>query len=135
MNNLLRLVGRRLIALPIMALGVTLLVFFLMSFTDPSIPARTVLGEGASPEAVEEYMDEHGMNDPWPVRYVDYIGGLFQGDLGTYGSRQTPGRDRHRLGAARSRCSSRSSACFWRRSSRSPSASYRRSTGTSGLTR
>ena len=28
MNNLLRLIGRRLIALPIMALGVTLLVFF-----------------------------------------------------------------------------------------------------------
>ena len=93
MNNLLRLVGRRIIALPIMALGVTLLVFFLMSFTDPSIPARTVLGEGASPEAVEEYMDEHGMNDPWPVRYVDYIGGLVQGDLGTYGSRQTPVSD------------------------------------------
>ena len=90
MNNLLRLVGRRIIALPIMALGVTLLVFFLMSFTDPSIPARTVLGEGASPEAVAEYMDEHGMNDPWPVRYVDYIAGLCQGDLGTYGSRQTP---------------------------------------------
>ncbi|MBM6953349.1 ABC transporter permease [Enorma phocaeensis] len=90
MNNLLRLVGRRIIALPIMALGVTLLVFFLMSFTDPSIPARTVLGEGASPEQVEQYMDEHGMNDPWPVRYVDYIAGLVQGDLGTYGSRQTP---------------------------------------------
>ena len=30
------------------------------------------------------------MNDPWPVRYVDYIAGLVQGDLGTYGSRQTP---------------------------------------------
>ncbi len=88
MNNLLRLIGRRLIALPIMALGVTLLVFFLMSFTDPSIPARTVLGEGASTEAVEAYMEEHGMNDPWPVRYVDYIAGLLQGDLGTYGSRQ-----------------------------------------------
>ena len=93
MNNLLRLIGRRIIALPIMALGVTLLVFFLMSFTDPSIPARTVLGEGASPEQVEQYMDEHGMNDPWPVRYVDYIGGLVQGDLGTYGSRQTPVSD------------------------------------------
>ena len=90
MNNLLRLVGRRIIALPIMALGVTLLVFFLMSFTDPSIPARTALGEGASPEQVEEYMEEHGLNDPWPVRYVDYIVGLCQGDLGTYGTRPTP---------------------------------------------
>ena len=28
-NNLLRLIGRRLIALPIMAFGVTILVFFL----------------------------------------------------------------------------------------------------------
>ena len=93
MNNLLRLVGRRIIALPIMALGVTLLVFFLMSFTDPSIPARTALGEGASPEQVEEYMEEHGLNDPWPVRYVDYIVGLCQGDLGTYGTRQTPVAD------------------------------------------
>ena len=89
MNNLLRLVGRRLIALPIMALGVTLLVFFLMSFTDPSIPARNALGEGASQEAIAQYMDEHGLNDPWPVRYVAYIGNMVQGDLGTYGASQT----------------------------------------------
>ncbi len=94
MNNLLRLIGRRLIALPIMALGVTLLVFFLMSFTDPSIPARNALGEGATQQAIDMYMEEHGLNDPWPVRYVAYIGGLFQGDLGTYGASQTPVADR-----------------------------------------
>lgn len=35
-NNLLRLIGNRLIALPIMVFGVTILVFFLMSFS-PSI--------------------------------------------------------------------------------------------------
>lgn len=83
---MLRLIGRRIIALPIMALGVTLLVFILMSFTDPSIPARNALGESASQEAVEQYMDEHGLNDPLPTRYIDYIAGLFQGDLGTYGA-------------------------------------------------
>ena len=83
---MLRLIGRRLIALPIMALGVTLLVFILMSFTDPSIPARNALGESASQEAVEQYMDEHGLNDPLPQRYVDYIVGLVHGDLGTYGA-------------------------------------------------
>ena len=90
MNNLLRLIGRRLIALPIMALGVTLLVFFLMSFTDPSIPARNALGEGASQQAIEQYMDEHGLNDPWPVRYVNYIVDMCHGDLGTYGASRTP---------------------------------------------
>ena len=94
MNNLIRLVGRRIIALPIMALVVTLLVFFLMSFTDPSIPARNALGEGATQEAIEAYMAEHGLDDPWPVRYVAYIGGLLQGDLGTYGASQTPVAER-----------------------------------------
>ncbi len=94
MNNLIRLVGRRIIALPIMALAVTLLVFFLMSFTDPSIPARNALGEGATQEAIEAYMAEHGLDDPWPVRYVAYIGGLLQGDLGTYGASQTPVAER-----------------------------------------
>ena len=94
MNNPLRLIGRRLVALPIMALGVTLLVFGLMSFTDPSIPARNALGEGASQEAIEQYMDEQGLNDPLPERYVNYIGGLLQGDLGTYGAGRTPVIDR-----------------------------------------
>lgn len=94
MNNLLRLIGRRLIALPIMALGVTLLVFVLMSFTDPSIPARNALGEGASQEAIEQYMEEEGLNDPLPERYVDYIAGLLTGDLGTYGASHTPVADR-----------------------------------------
>ena len=90
MNNLLRLVGRRIIALPIMALGVTLLVFVLMSFTDPTIPARKALGESATTEAVEQYMDERGLNDPLPTRYVNYIADLLHGDLGTYGaSRQS----------------------------------------------
>ena len=49
MNNLLRLIGRRLIALPIMALGVTFLVFFLMSFSHVD-PAYNALGESASAE-------------------------------------------------------------------------------------
>ena len=32
-NNLLRLIGRRLIAFPIMIIGVTILVFFLMALS------------------------------------------------------------------------------------------------------
>ena len=85
MNNLLRLIGRRLIALPIMVFGVTILVFFLMSFS-PVDPAYNALGESATPKAVAQYHKEHGLDDPWPVRYVNYMGGLFHGDLGTYGA-------------------------------------------------
>lgn len=93
MNNLLRLIGRRLIALPIMALGVTFLVFFLMSFSKVD-PAYNALGESATLEAVAQYHEEHGLDDPWAVRYVRYLGGLVQGDLGTYGAAQYSVGDR-----------------------------------------
>ncbi|NGM17253.1 ABC transporter permease [Xiamenia xianingshaonis] len=85
MNNLLRLVGNRLIALPIMVLGVTFLVFFIMSFS-PIDPAYSALGESASPEALAAYREQHGLNQPWIVQYGLFLGGLLQGDLGTYGA-------------------------------------------------
>ena len=85
MNNLLRLIGRRLVALPIMALGVTILVFVLMSFSHVD-PAYNALGESATPEAVAQYHEEHGLDDPLLVRYGRDMGGLVHGDLGTYGA-------------------------------------------------
>lgn len=85
MNNLLRLIGRRLIALPIMAIGVTLLVFVLMSFSHVD-PAYNALGESATPEAVAQYHADHGLDDPLMVRYGRYMAGLVHGDLGTYGA-------------------------------------------------
>jgi len=82
LSNLLRLIGRRLIALPVMILGVTFLVFFIMSFS-PADPARLALGESASPAALEAYREANGLNDPLLVRYVGFLGGMLQGDLGT----------------------------------------------------
>lgn len=87
MSNLLRLIGRRLIALPIMILGVTLLVFFLMALS-PVDQAYSALGENASQEAVNQYRESHGLNDPLIVQYGNYMLGLFQGDLGAYGASQ-----------------------------------------------
>lgn len=82
MSNLIRLIGRRLIALPIMILGVTFLVFFIMSFS-PADPARLALGESASLDALAQYREERGLNDPLLVRYWDFLIGMMQGDLGT----------------------------------------------------
>ncbi|WP_022868511.1 ABC transporter permease [Schaalia vaccimaxillae] len=84
MNNLLRLVGRRLLALPIMIVGVSFLVFFIMSLS-PIDPAYSALGETASPQALEAYRQEQGLNDPFFVRYGSYLWGILQGDLGIYG--------------------------------------------------
>ena len=89
MNNLIRLVGRRLVALPIMALGVTFLIFFLMSFS-PIDPAYKALGESATPAQIQKYHEDYGLDDPWPVRYVRYMGDLMHGELGTYSAQRRP---------------------------------------------
>lgn len=89
MTALLRLTGRRLLQLPVMILGITLLVFVVMSFS-PVDPAINALGEGASVQAREAYREAHGLNEPLWTRYLLFLGGLLQGDFGTYSARQMP---------------------------------------------
>lgn len=82
MSKLLNLILRRLVALPVMVLGVTLLVFLVMSLSSAD-PARLALGESASAEALEAYRAAHHLDDPLLKRFWDYLVGLVQGDLGT----------------------------------------------------
>lgn len=72
-----------------MILGITFLVFFVMSFSNVD-PAIQALGEGSSIEARDAYREAHGLNDPLFVRYISFLVGMFQGNLGTYSARQTP---------------------------------------------
>ena len=62
--------------------GVTIIVFTVMSFT-PGDPARLMLGQAAPKEAVEQLREEMGLNDPFVVRYVRYMGDALHGDFGT----------------------------------------------------
>jgi len=48
----------------------------------PGNVGRSVLGRDASEEAVAEYNHEHGTDRPAVVQYVDWLGGVVQGDLG-----------------------------------------------------
>jgi peptide/nickel transport system permease protein len=89
MSQIFDLVLRRFVQLPIMILGITLLVFFVMSFSKVDV-SITALGEGASMEAREAYREQHGLNDPLLSRYVSFLGGLAHLDLGTYSARQLP---------------------------------------------
>lgn len=82
MANILRLLGRRLIALPFMVLGITLLVFVILQFS-PGDQATTALGEGASEEAKDRYREENGLNDPVWLQYFTFLGRLVRLDLGT----------------------------------------------------
>jgi len=73
------------VALPIMVVGVSFLVFFIMSLS-PVDPAYSALGESATPEALEAYRNQHGLNDPFFVQYGRYLWNMLHGNLGTYGA-------------------------------------------------
>lgn len=72
---------KRLLMLIPVIIGVSFLVFFIMSLS-PGDTARTILGDDAPMEAVEALNQELGLNDPVIVRYARYMGDLLHGDLG-----------------------------------------------------
>ena len=79
---MLRIVLRRLLWAVPLVLGVSLVVFVLASLV-PGDPARTILGESATPDAVAALRDELGLDRPWYEQYLSWLGGLAHGDLGT----------------------------------------------------
>lgn len=93
MRVLVRLALRRILVLPVMLLGVSLLVFVVLQFS-PNDPAYNALGVGASEEARAAYAAEHGLDQPLPVRYVSFLGQLIQGDLGMTAPPAAPVADR-----------------------------------------
>ena len=66
--------------LPVL-LGVTLIIFTVLYFI-PGDPARMILGDDASEEAIQALRDDMGLNDPFIVRYVNYVVGICKGDMG-----------------------------------------------------
>ncbi|WP_067517454.1 nickel ABC transporter permease [Endozoicomonas ascidiicola] len=84
-----RFILKRLLLLIPVLLGVSLLVFAIMSFT-PGDPAQLILGENAPAEAVAELREEMGLNDPFVLRYARFVGNAVTGDLG---QSYTSGRD------------------------------------------
>jgi peptide/nickel transport system permease protein len=61
-------------------IGVSIIAFALLRLTGD--PARAVLGDMASHEAVEAYREEHGLNDPLIQQYLRFIGDILHGDFG-----------------------------------------------------
>ena len=73
---------KRLLALIPVIIGVTFLIYFIMSFS-PGDPARMQLGNAATEESVAQLRQEMGLDQPVLVQYVRYMGGLLRGDFGT----------------------------------------------------
>ena len=71
---------RILLLIPVL-LGVSLLVFAIMSLT-PGDPAQLILGENAPKEAVLKLREEMGLNDPFFMQYFRFIKNAIMGDFG-----------------------------------------------------
>lgn len=72
---------RRILSTIPMLFGLSVLIF-VMARVIPGAPARQALGPRASDEAVQQLREQMGLNDPIYVQYVDYMSGLFRGDMG-----------------------------------------------------
>jgi peptide/nickel transport system permease protein len=64
-----------------MLAGVVVAVFILVHLI-PGDPARTLLGEDATPEAVSRLTASLGLDAPLPVQFLRYVARIFRGDLG-----------------------------------------------------
>ncbi|MFL5083149.1 MAG: ABC transporter permease [Microvirga sp.] len=71
---------RILVTIPVL-LGIVFIVFALARLV-PGDPCRAVLGERATDAICDEFIARHGLNQPIPVQFVDYLGQLASGDLG-----------------------------------------------------
>lgn len=78
---LFRYVGRRLLLMVPVALGVSLLVFFSIHMV-PGSPAYTFLGPHATKTAVAAFNQEWGLNRSVPVQYWLFLDRLIHGNLG-----------------------------------------------------
>ena len=75
------IIKRLLWTIPVL-IGATFLVFAILD-NAPGDPAKIILGNGATAEAIAMKRAELGLDDPFLIRYGRFLLGMFQGDLGT----------------------------------------------------
>ena len=78
---MIKYIFKRLIMLIPVILVTSFLIYWAMSLTGGD-PALMLAGDKATPEQVEQIREELGLNDPFPVRYANYMKGMLTGDMG-----------------------------------------------------
>lgn len=78
---IVRLVAGRILLSLLTLLIVSLIIFAVLEILPGDVATR-ILGRDATPEALELLRVKLGLNDPAPLRYLHWLGGLLTGDLG-----------------------------------------------------
>ena len=90
---MLKYIGRRLLMMVPVMLGVIIIVFTLLYIT-PGDPVDTLLGDDATPEMAAQLREELGLNGGYFDRLGRYVTGLLHGDLGVDYATKEPVMDR-----------------------------------------
>nr|CAA9354330.1 MAG: Dipeptide transport system permease protein DppB [uncultured Nocardioidaceae bacterium] len=78
---MLRFALRRLALLVPTLIGLSILLFAWVRAL-PGDPARTLLGQRATPELIAQVNETYGFEDPIVTQYFRYVGAILQGDFG-----------------------------------------------------
>ena len=81
MHPVLKLVAQR-IALGLLLLFAVSLLIFAGTEALPGDVAQAILGQSATPQALENLRETLGLNQPALVRYFQWLGGILTGDFG-----------------------------------------------------
>ncbi|MEM0908412.1 MAG: ABC transporter permease [Pseudomonadota bacterium] len=72
----------RRIASTFVVMAVVGILVFLLLHLSPGDPAAIIAGDNATPAQIDEIRKRLGLDDPLPVQFVRWAGGVLQGDLG-----------------------------------------------------
>jgi peptide/nickel transport system permease protein len=78
---MLKYIIKRILMLIPIILGISLIILILIDLT-PGDPAVQVMGLTATEEELESFREAHGLNDPFIVRYFNFLKDAARGDLG-----------------------------------------------------
>jgi peptide/nickel transport system permease protein len=91
---MLRYIVRRLLIMIPLLLGVSFLTFAMMNLI-PGSPLQSIeRNPDVRPADVARMKEQFGLNDPWPQRYVEWLGDALRGDFGPSFYNRLPVTDR-----------------------------------------
>ena len=81
-HPIIKLVAQRIALGLLLLLAVSVLIFAATQIL-PGDVAQAILGQSATPETLANLREELGLNQPPITRYLDWLFGILQGNLGT----------------------------------------------------
>ncbi len=86
-----RYIVRRLLILPVVLIGLSFVIFGMISLLDPAERASLYLSQPPKTQAaLDQLIKKYGLDQPLPVQYINWLGDTLHGNLGYSKTAQRP---------------------------------------------